>query len=91
MKRVSGLYDRISDLDNLYLAYYKAKRGKWQKIDFKEFAKALDHNVNVLRHGLLNQNLQLGNYHYFTIYDPKKRRICAAKHLAKINCIFIFI
>ncbi len=31
-----------------------------------------------LQQNLLNEQVEIGNYHYFTIYDPKERQICAA-------------
>ena len=78
MKRVGHLMESIADLDNLYLAYYKASRGKHGKSEVLAFSSHLDHNVQMLRHQLLSGNAPIGRYRYFSIFDPKKRLICAA-------------
>ena len=78
MKRRCHFKERILDIDNLYLAYCKARRGKQQKEEVKEFATHLDRNIAMIRDALDSGNVSLGNYHYFTIHDPKERLICAA-------------
>ena len=78
MKRVGHLMESIADLDNLYLAYYKAALGKHGKSEVISFGKRLDNNVQLLRSRLLSGELEVGHYRYFTIFDPKKRLICAA-------------
>jgi len=42
------------------------------------YRKSLDENLIALRNELLSGKVQVGQYHYFTIYDPKERKICAA-------------
>ena len=71
MKRASNLYQKIAELDNLELAFWKAQRGKSGKESVILFRKNLMEN-------LLENNVRIGDYHYFTIHDPKERRICAA-------------
>ena len=78
MKRVGHLMESIADLDNLYLAYYKAALGKHGKSEVINFGKRLDNNIQLLRSRLLSGELEVGHYRYFTIFDPKKRLICAA-------------
>ena len=78
MKRQCHFKERILDIDNLYLAYCKARRGKQQKKEVRDFAANLDCNIMMIRDSLENGNATLGNYRYFTIYDPKERLICAA-------------
>ena len=68
----------IADLDNLYLAFWKARRGKDAKPDVITYRKCLDKNLLMLQQQILEGNVEVGNYHYFTIYDPKERVICAA-------------
>ena len=41
MKRAGHLIEKIATLDNLYLAFYKARRGKQMKVEVKEFAEHL--------------------------------------------------
>lgn len=78
MKRAGYLIERIVDLDNLQLAYYKAQKGKAGKSEVLDYAKRLHTNLQNLREQILAGEVEAGNYSYFTIYDPKKRLICAA-------------
>lgn len=78
MKRANNLIIKISDLNNLYHAFSKASRAKKNKADVILFQKDLYNNLSVLQKQILLQQIIIGNYNYFTIYDPKKRMICAA-------------
>lgn len=78
MKRVNNLIPEIADPDNLRLAFWKARKEKEGKEEVFEFRKNLDKNLLILRNELLTGKVEIGNYHYFTIYDPKERIICAA-------------
>jgi len=60
------------------LAFYKAKKGKEAKMEVINFQNNLDDNLLLLRKRILSENPEFGKYHYFTIYDPKQRTICAA-------------
>jgi retron-type reverse transcriptase len=70
--------ESIADLDNLYLAYYKASKGKHGKSEVVNYTKHIDENIQKLRTEFLAGNFRVGSYRYFTIFDPKKRLICAA-------------
>lgn len=78
MKRVGHLMEQITSLDNLYLAYRKACRGKLRNKEVLCFAEQFDDNIRVMRNDLINGAFTMGDYRYFTIYDPKERVICAA-------------
>ncbi len=78
MKRAGSLYDLICDPDNLRLAWVKAKKGKEGKHDVFLYGKFLNANLDKLRSQLLNETAETGRYHFFTIYEPKERTICAA-------------
>ena len=78
MKRQGQLIEKIADLENLQLAYYKAKKGKSGKTEVFEYGKRLQDNLLNLQRQIVSGNVETGNYRYFTIYDPKKRTICAA-------------
>lgn len=78
MKRAGNLIERISETENLYEAWIKAKRGKIHKADILAFERELDSNINKLQKQLQSGSVEIGNYNYFTITDPKKRVICAA-------------
>jgi len=78
MKRENNLLNEIADPENLRLAFWKARKGKDGKMEVLEFRKNLDDNLLRLRKELLSSTAKVGSYHYFTIYDPKERQICAA-------------
>lgn len=78
MKRAGNLYDQLCDPDNLRLAWFKAKKGKEGKADVLRYGKHLQQNLSFLREQLQSGNPEIGNYHFFTIYHPKERLICAA-------------
>lgn len=78
------LTERIADLDNLYLAFVKACRGKQRKQEVLVFKRQFDRNMANLRQQILTGNVSVGNYHHFTIHDPKERIICAAPFAERV-------
>jgi hypothetical protein len=78
MKRKGYIIEQIADIDNLRMAFWKAQKGKSIKPEVTLFRANLDTRLLQIRNQLLSDSCPLGNYHYFTIYDPKKRIICAA-------------
>jgi len=78
MKRAGYLMRNIADTANLYLAFVKARKTKQAQSTVLDYEKCLDANVCQLKNQLLTNSVVVGNYHYFTISDPKVRQICAA-------------
>ena len=78
MKRSGNLYEKIAEPDNLRLAFWKATKGKRSRPEVIEYRQSLDINLQNLREQLLNKRWNIGNYHFFTVHDPKERTICAA-------------
>lgn len=78
MKRASNLIPLIADPDNLRFAFWKSRKGKEGKAEVRAYRKDLDLNLLRLREQILGANVEVGQYNYFTIYDPKERVICAA-------------
>jgi RNA-directed DNA polymerase len=78
MKRATNLISQISDYENLFLAYYKAAKSKRGKSEVLLYEKNLDSNLKALQYQIINAEVNVGNYHYFKIFDPKERTICAA-------------
>lgn len=83
-KRVGFLINDIADSDNLREAFWKARKGKEDKDEVIDFREKLDANLILLREELLNGIVEVGNYHYFTIHDPKERLICAASFRERV-------
>lgn len=78
MKRVGNLFDGVLDLDNLRHAFWKAGRGKRGNPDVLAYSRNLDDELARLRDGLADGTYPVGNYHRFTVYEPKERLICEA-------------
>lgn len=78
MQRANCLIQRITDIDNLYSAFLKACRGKRCNDDVVLYRRNLDENIAELHRQILSGKVEVGNYTYFTIRDPKERMICAA-------------
>lgn len=78
MKRSSHLIERIIEPDNLRLAFYKAKKGKALSTAVAHYRKSLDDRLLDLRAQVDSGQVQVGNYRYFKVYDPKERNICAS-------------
>jgi retron-type reverse transcriptase len=75
MKRVNNLYDSISSLDNLRLAYHKARQGKARTYGVRMFDKNTDRNLQQLNEELTQGSYRTSEYSIFTIYEPKERII----------------
>lgn len=75
MKRFGNLYYRIYDIDNLYLAYTKARKGKGNTYGVIQFEKELDDNISALHEELSEGKYVTSEYQTFIIHDPKKREI----------------
>jgi RNA-directed DNA polymerase len=78
MKRSKSLIDKITDLDNIYLAYHKAKRGKSYANNVLQYSDNLEYNVQILKKQMEKGQIKIGEYKYFTIFEPKLRLICAS-------------
>lgn len=84
MKRKGYLMEQIADMSNLELAYHKAQKGKGDKAQVYQFGKNLRKNLRVLQAQIRSGEVEIGGYHYFTVYDPKKRQICAAPFAQRV-------
>ena len=78
MKRAGNLLEKIADMENLYWAFWKAKRGKQGKKEVCEFQENLDENLQKMRNSILNCDVDVGNFRFFKIFDPKERTISVA-------------
>jgi len=84
MKRYGQLMAAIAEPANLRLAFWKAAKSKRIKADCRSFQEELDKSVTTLRAELLSGFVAVGEYHTFTIYDPKERTICAASFRERV-------
>ena len=75
MKRIGNLYEKICEIDNLYLAYNKASQGKEKSYGVRLFEKNLNNNINELQKELISETYVTSEYSVFMIHDPKERLV----------------
>lgn len=75
MKRINNLFDTIISLENLHLAYEKARQGKGNTYGVRLYEKDLDNNLQQLQMELSSGTYRTSEYDVFTIYEPKERII----------------
>lgn len=78
MKRVGHLIEKITDPDNLRLAFWKARKGKNHSAAVENYRTNLDKNLLQLRREIGSGKVKIGDYRFFKIYEPKEREICAS-------------
>ena len=72
------MWQQLTSLNNLFLAYKNAARGKRSKPCVATYEMNLEENIFDLREQLLTGRYQHGPYHSFYVHDPKQRLISAA-------------
>lgn len=93
MKTYKNLYSQITNFDNIYHAWRKARKGKRYHASVIAFEHDIDNEMLRLRDELQSQTWQVGGYRSFTVHEPKRRKISAAPfrdrivHHALINII----
>jgi len=84
LKREGDLFHQIIDIDNLRLAFWKARKGKDYKTDVIQFRAKLDENLLLLKEEIEEGKVVVGDYHYFNVYEPKERNICASSFRERV-------
>jgi len=69
---------QICHFDNVNYAYLRAVKGKAFKSEVKFFRANLSQELSKIALELSSGKYKFSPYREFTIYDPKRRRICAA-------------
>ena len=77
MRRTLLPIEVITDPDHLRRAFMAASRGKRQRPDQRAFAADLDRNLDLMRLGILDGSVAVGQHRRFVIHDPKERTIHA--------------
>lgn len=74
MKRVSSIYGKILDIDNLRLAHKKARKGKtWYK-EVKMVDKDINYYLYKIQEDLINKTYKTSEYSHFIKIDKGKER-----------------
>ena len=72
-------YDELFNIDNIYCAWRKFRRGKSGKADVMDFEMHLEDNLFCLYEDLRNFNYKHSSYKHFEVFDNKKRDIYKAQ------------
>ena len=72
------MFPHIISWENLWGAYHKAARGKRGKYAAAGFEFHIADRLLALQRELAAETYQPGEYHHFTIHEPKRRKISAA-------------
>lgn len=75
MKTIKHIKERVTDYDNLYKAYIKARRCKRFRPEVLEFSANLEENLHDLQSDLRNKVYRPGAYKKRIIHDPVDRLI----------------
>jgi retron-type reverse transcriptase len=75
MKRRGCLFEKIIELDNIFLAYRKARKGKSWQNTISRFDDDLDENIFNIRDSLIEKTFTTSPYTEKMIYEPKRRII----------------
>ena len=93
MKTYKNLYHKLCSMDNLMLAYQKARAGKSKKASVIDFDKNLEGNIKALQDELISLTYKPHSLKRFIVRDPKTRTIHSSAfrdrvvHHAVINII----
>lgn len=68
----------LTAFENLYLAFYQARRDKRTFADAAKFELNSENNLLQLQQELFTLTYQPEKYHNFYIYEPKRRLVSAA-------------
>lgn len=84
MKRYNNLFEKVIEIDNLYLAEKKARKSKSNKIEIINYLKDLDDNILKLHYELRFKTYNVSEYYHFTIYETKERKISKLPYIDRI-------
>ena len=74
-KRHGQLFERIVSMDNLRLAYHKARRGKSRMHNVRRFEQDVEGNLQRIRQALVEGSFTTSEYQVKPIFVPKPRQI----------------
>ncbi|MBI4625498.1 MAG: hypothetical protein HY736_20035, partial [Verrucomicrobia bacterium] len=76
--------ERMASWENLRLAADRARRGKRRRPDVEAFELRRESELLALRAELLSGTWRPGPYHFFEIFEPKRRMIAAAPYRDRV-------
>ncbi len=76
-QKIKGIFPKIYDFENLYIAALEAKKSKRFKDEVLKFNSNLEENLIIIQNELIHKTYKVGKYRQFYINEPKKRLIMA--------------
>lgn len=76
-KKYRNLIGQIAEMDNLWRAYHKARKGKRTSMEHLRFKEHLATHLSVLSQQILDDTYRVGSSRQFRIFEPKPRIITA--------------
>lgn len=83
-KKINNIFDKALTYENLFLAYKKARRGKRYSKNVIQFSFNYESYLKYILDNLSNGKYKFFGYNLFYVYEPKKRRILAAKFIDRV-------
>lgn len=77
MKRTTVHLEEVAAWDHLAWAFWRAALGKRHRPEVQAFAARLEDNLGELASEILKGTVEVGRFHRFEIFDPKRRTIHA--------------
>ena len=84
MKRYGDLFEKVVDIQNLYLAAHKAFRGTKFKYTTASFYFHFENEILKMQKQLIDETYYPAVYRIFKIYEPKERKICCAEFYDRV-------
>ena len=75
MKSIKHIKEQVTEYDNLYQAYLKARKSKRYRNEVLEFSANLEDNLHEIQDSLRNMTYRPGPYKRKIIHDPVDRLI----------------
>ena len=75
MQSIKNIYEKIYDFENLYKAWEEARKGKRYREDVLIFNQNYEERLIEIQNHLIYGTYEVGKYHTFYVYEPKKRLI----------------
>lgn len=77
IKRVGNLYEEIYSFENLFEAFFMARKKKKDRREVLEFTANLEENLIELQNELIHHAYKVGEYYEFFVNEPKRRMVMA--------------
>ena len=75
MQSIKNIYEKIYDFENLHKAWEEARKGKRYRDDVLIFNANYEEHLIDIQNQLIYGTYEVGRYHTFYVYEPKKRLI----------------